>query len=156
MQKAPQESKRYRLLSSISKLMDSKFTIPGTKVKFGLDPILSLIPAAGDIVTTGVSLMLVWQMHTYGASRKLVIKMLVNVFLDAVISSVPLLGSVFDIFFKANDRNVRLLKEHYEEGKHQGSGNGIIIAIMIGIIVVIGLCVYVAYKLAEYLFEALF
>lgn len=145
-----------RWVERISRLMDSKFTIPGTKIRFGLDPVFSLIPVFGDLATYFVSGVLIYTMYNNGASRKLVIKMAINATLDAIIGAIPIVGTVFDMFFKANERNVKLLKEHYYEGKHTGSGKGLLIAsISVLVILVIGI-LYVVWKLLAALFEFLF
>ena len=136
----------------IAKLLDSKFEIPGTGIRFGLDPLLSLMPVLGDLVTLIISSMLIYTMHNHGASRKVVVKMMLNAGLDTVIGAIPLVGTVFDVFYRANDRNVRLLKEHYFEGKHQGSGAGLLFIIVLIAIVVIALVVYGVYKLFEAVF----
>lgn len=136
----------------IARLLDSRFVIPGTKIRFGIDPVLSLFPVAGDLATFIVSGALVYTMYKQGASRKVVIKMILNSTLDAVIGAIPIVGTVFDIFYRANDRNVRLLKEHYFEGKHQGSGRGLLIAISIGALLVVVATFYGIYKLFEAIF----
>lgn len=136
----------------IARLLDSKFEIPGTGIRFGLDPLLSLIPLLGDLITLVISAMLIQTMQKHGASRKVVVKMLINAGLDTVIGAIPLVGTVFDVFYRANDRNVRLLREHYYEGKHQGSGTGLLILILLIIVAIIAVVVYGMWKLAEALF----
>ena len=139
-------------IERVARWMDSRFLIPGTNIRFGIDPLMSLLPIIGDLMTYIVSGMLIYTMHNEGASRKVVIKMILNSTLDAVIGAIPLVGTVFDIFYRANDRNVRLLKEHYLEGKHQGSGKGILIAIAVGALLVVGAACYGTYKLFEAIF----
>lgn len=136
-------------VEQLSKLMDSRFEIPGTKIRFGIDPILSLLPVFGDLVTFIVSGMLINTMRNHGASRNVVIKMILNATLDAVIGTIPLVGTIFDVFYKANDRNIKLLKEHYFEGKHQGSGNGLLFFIAIVCIIIVAAAFYGIYKLFE-------
>ena len=136
----------------LARWMDSKFLIPGTNIRFGIDPLMSLFPIVGDLMTYIVSGMLIYTMHNEGASRKVVIRMILNSTLDAIIGVIPLVGTVFDIFYRANDRNVKLLKEHYLEGKHQGSGTGLLIVIAIVAIAVVGLAFYGMYKLLEAIF----
>ncbi|HZI24293.1 MAG TPA: DUF4112 domain-containing protein [Chryseolinea sp.] len=136
----------------LARWMDSKFLIPGTNIRFGIDPLMSLFPIVGDLMTYIVSGMLIYTMHNEGASRKVVIRMILNSTLDAIIGVIPLVGTVFDIFYRANDRNVKLLKEHYLEGKHQGSGTGLLIVIAIVAIAVVGLALYGMYKLLEAIF----
>ena len=139
-------------IERIARWLDSKFVIPGTNIRFGLDPLMSLIPVAGDLVTYIISGMLVYNMSQRGASRKVVIKMILNSTLDAIIGMIPVVGTFFDIFYRSNDRNVRLLKEHYFEGKHQGSGNGILIFVAVMAIALVGLAFYGMYKLIETIF----
>lgn len=136
----------------ISRLMDSRFEIPGTGIRFGLDPILSFMPLFGDLVTLGISGMLIYTMHNHGASRKVVIKMMLNAVFDTVIGAIPVVGTVFDVFYRANERNVKLLKEYYHEGKHQGSGKGLLIAMLLLTLLIIGALGYGIWKLFEALF----
>src|SRR5687768_9274510 len=133
-------------IERIAQWMDSRFVIPGTDIRFGIDPMMSLFPIIGDLMTYVVSCVLIYTMYNEGASRKVVIKMILNSTLDAIIGAIPLVGTVFDIFYRANDRNVKLLKEHYLEGKHQGSGTGLLIVIAIVAIAVVGLALYGMYK----------
>ena len=136
----------------VAKLLDSKFEIPGTGIRFGLDPILSFIPLLGDLITLIISSMLIYTMHNHGASRKVVVKMLLNAGLDTLIGAVPLVGTVFDVFYRANDRNIRLLKEHYYEGKHQGSGTDLLLTILFIALLIIAVIVYGIWKLLEWIF----
>ena len=103
-------------------------------------------------MTYAVSGMLIYTMYNKGASRKVVIKMILNSTLDAIIGAIPLVGTVFDIFYRSNDRNVRLLKEHYFEGKHQGSGKGLLAVIAFVAVIVVGAAFYGMYKLLEAIF----
>jgi hypothetical protein len=106
-------------------LMDEKFKLKGTKFRFGLDPLINLIPFLGDIIGFGVSAVLVFVMWRNGASRKLVILMSLNIIADLTIGAIPIIGNVFDFFFKANSKNIRLLRAYYYEGKYQGKGNDV-------------------------------
>lgn len=141
-----------RSFEQISRIMDSKFEIPGTGIRFGLDPVFSLMPVLGDLITLIISSMLIYTMHNHGASRKVVIKMMLNAGLDTVIGAIPLVGTVFDVFYKANERNVRLLREHYYEGKHQGSGKGLLAIIILIAVLIIAAVVFGIWKLLEAIF----
>ena len=145
---------RLKSIAKISKLMDSQFEIGG--FKFGLDPILNLIPFAGDAATGVVSFALVYSMHKHGASGKIVVKMLWNVLVDLVVGAIPLLGWVFDFYFKANDRNIKLLNEHYLEGKHTGSGKGIFTWILIGFVLFIALAIWAIWTITSWLVGIIF
>ncbi|HEY8399672.1 MAG TPA: DUF4112 domain-containing protein [Cytophagaceae bacterium] len=138
-------------LEQFSRLLDSQFTIPGTKIRFGLDPIIGLIPGLGDAAGYILSFIMLAYMTKYGIGGKALFKMLGNILLDAIIGSIPVLGILFDVGYKANDRNVKILKEYYQEGKHQGSGKGIIITIILIFIVFLVLILYGIYKLFEYI-----
>lgn len=137
----------------MTKLLDSKFKIPGTNIRFGLDPILSLMPVVGDLITLVISSMLIYTMRNHGASRKVVVMMMLNAGLDTIIGAVPLVGTVFDVFYRSNERNLRLLKEHYYEGKHQGSGTGLLLMIFLIAVLVIVAVIYGIWKLFEAIFQ---
>jgi len=122
------------LVSVYAKLLDSQFKIPGTEFRFGLDAIAGLIPIGGDAVSFLASGALVLTMVRHGASGQLAARMLGNIAIDALVGAVPFLGDLFDVAFKANNRNVALLKEHYEEGKHTGSGWGIFLGTLLALL----------------------
>lgn len=147
-----ENEKDLKWIERFSKVLDSKFSVPGTKIRFGIDPILSLFPVFGDLLTFMLSGVLIYTMHQHGASRNVVIKMVLNSTLDAIIGSIPLVGTVFDVFYRSNDRNVRLLKEHYFEGKHQGSGNGLLFTVIICAVILVAAAFYGVYKLLEAIF----
>lgn len=136
-------------------LMDNQFRLPGTKFRFGLDPILGLLPVAGDLASFAVSATLVMTMARHGASSKLVVLMLLNIGFDAILGSIPIIGNVFDFFFKANERNVRLLKAHYEQGKYQGSGKNIIAVVLVGIIIMFALLLWLLWEMAVWAYHLL-
>jgi hypothetical protein len=134
----------------IAHLFDSQFRVPGTKFRFGLDPIINFFPVAGDAAGFMVSAALVITMARHGVSRKVIILMLLNVFIDGVVGAIPLIGQVFDFYYKANNRNIKLLKEHYEEGRHQGSGSGVIVMVCGVLLLFLALFVFLSYKIIVY------
>ena len=140
-------------IDRISWLMDNQFKIGS--FRFGLDPILNLIPLGGAIAGFGTSLVLVIAMWRNGASPKLVIRMLLNICFDAVLGSIPFLGNLFDFFSKANEKNIKLLRQHYYEGKHTGSGIGIIISILAVFFILIGVTFYLIWTLFSWAFSLL-
>lgn len=143
-------------VNRISRLMDSKFTLPGTNIRFGVDPIIGLIPGVGDLGSYGVSLALIYTMRKHGASNLLITRMLINASIDAVIGAIPILGAIFDFWFKANTRNAKLLQEYYEEGKHQGSGKGLIAVILVMAFLIMAALIFFAIKFIIALFEFTF
>jgi hypothetical protein len=142
---------KIKWVEKVSHLMDDQFRLPGTNFRFGLDPIINFIPVAGDLGGFAVSTVLLLTMAKHGASRKVLLLMTLNVILDSTIGAIPILGHIFDFAYKSNTRNIRLLKEHYEEGKHQGSGKGIIAWIIIVLILSLVLIVYTLWTLISWL-----
>ncbi len=145
---------RLKWVERIAHLFDDQFRIPGTQFRFGLDPIINLFPVAGDAAGMMVSAALLITMARNGASRKVIILMLVNVLIDGLIGAIPLIGQVFDFYYKANLRNIKLLKEHYEEGRHHGSGNGVIAMIVIVLVLFLAAFVYLSYWLVSVIIHA--
>lgn len=143
----------FKWVERISTLMDNKFSI-GT-FRFGLDPLLNFIPFAGQAVTFGTSLVLVIVMYRNGVGSKVAVRMLINVMIDAVIGSIPLLGNLFDFFSKANQKNIILLREHYFEGKHQGSAKRLLLSVFALLLMVCGFLFYLMWILAEWLFQSI-
>jgi hypothetical protein len=137
----------------IAYLLDEKFKLPGTNFRFGLDPVINLIPFAGDVSGFIVAAALVCVMAKQGVSRKVLILMVLNVVLDAIIGAIPLIGQVFDFYYKSNSRNIKLLKEHYQEGKHQGSGTGVLVMIFLVLFVFFGLFLFGLFKLLQIVFS---
>jgi hypothetical protein len=99
-------------LKHLSRLMDSVFEIPGLRVKFGLDALLGLVPALGDLASSAVALIILKAAAQRGVSRVTMARMGFNLLVDWLIGSIPILGDVFDVYWKANVRNVELLERH--------------------------------------------
>ncbi len=144
-------SNELKWVERVSRLLDSKFRIPGTSIRFGLDPIFGLFPVAGDVGTALISLSLIYTMYQHGASGKLVARMILNVLIDAIFGSIPVIGAFFDIYYKANNRNVKLLKQYHEEGRHRGSATGVVISVLIVTILILVLLIYGTWLVLEYL-----
>jgi Domain of unknown function (DUF4112) len=102
-----------RNLERVAWLMDRVVTIPGTKISVGLDAVLGLLPIGGDVLTGLVQagLVLVALRH-YKVPRTIAARMMANVLLDIAVGSIPILGDLFDVAFKANSRNLKLLEPY--------------------------------------------
>ncbi len=105
---------RLRDLDELARNLDSRWRIPGTGIRFGLDAVAGLIPGVGDVAAALVSGHIILHAARAGAPAHVLGRMAGNVALDTVVGSIPVLGSVFDLFYKANNRNVRLLRRHLE------------------------------------------
>lgn len=102
-------------LDRYATLMDARFRVPGTRIRFGLDPIIGLLPGIGDALGLALSLYVVVEAIRLGVSKRVLFRMLRNVGLEALVGVVPVLGDVFDIGFKANLRNAVLLRSYIED-----------------------------------------
>jgi hypothetical protein len=97
---------------TLSRLLDNAIPIPGTRFRLGLDPVLGLLPGAGDFVGAALSVYMVIEAARFGLPRKTLVQMVTNLVLDSVGGSVPVLGDLFDATWKANSRNLALLEAH--------------------------------------------
>ena len=101
-------------LESLARVMDSAIRVPGTNITFGADAVMGVVPVLGNATTTLVSAYIIWEARRLGVSRTTMARMIGNVGLDALVSAVPLLGNIGDVFFKANRRNMALLRRHLD------------------------------------------
>ena len=101
-------------LRRVSRLLDNAISIPGTKISFGLDPILGLIPGGGDTVTGGIAAYIVVEAARMGIPRDILGKMVGNILIDSFAGTVPVVGDLFDIGWKANVKNIELLEKHLD------------------------------------------
>ncbi len=146
------ENPQLQWVDTFSRVLDTKFRVPGTKQRFGVDFVLGLIPGVGDVLSLSMSGVLIATMARHGASPRLVVRMLINVFLDATIGAVPVLGNVFDFFYKANYRNAELMREYYEEGRHQGSIWPVVAGVVLAILLMIGVTFWLIIELFSWIF----
>ena len=98
-------------LKQLEHLFDRAFTFPGTNFRFGLDGIFGLVPVAGDAATAGVSMLLVADAWKSGARKRTLARMAKNVGVDFLVGSIPLVGDLFDFGYKANTKNIKLLRD---------------------------------------------
>jgi hypothetical protein len=103
-------------LRQVADLLDSRFRIPGTRIRFGLDPILALLPGIGSLASPLFTVALLAQAVYQRVPRVIMLRMLVNALLDALIGAVPVAGAVGDLFYRANLRNLALLERHARPG----------------------------------------
>ena len=107
----PEErSRRLHDLDRLADALDSRFRIPGTKIRFGYDSLIGFIPGIGDAASVLPAGWIIYQGHRLGAPKRTLARMATNVAIDSVVGSIPLLGDLFDVGFKANRRNIGILK----------------------------------------------
>jgi hypothetical protein len=114
-------AERIARIEWLSTLLDTAIVVPGTNIRFGLDALIGLVPGIGDAISTLLALYIVREARAVGAPRLLIARMLANVALDGVVGAVPVAGDLFDVAFRANRRNVALLRQHLERAdrKHR-------------------------------------
>jgi hypothetical protein len=110
-------------VARIARLLDSALVSPGTKIRFGLDPLIGLIPGAGDAVTTALSAYVVYEAYRAGLPPLLVLRMAINVVIDLIVGALPILGDIGDVFWRANQRNLKIFDDYLATRR----GNGVII-----------------------------
>ena len=96
---------------ALARVMDELVRIPGTRIRFGLDALIGLIPGAGDVVTSGVSAYVLLAATRLGAPPSVLARMTGNILLDLLVGAIPVVGDLFDVGWKANTRNVALLEQ---------------------------------------------
>lgn len=141
----------------LAEWLDSRFTIPGTNIRFGLDPIISLIPGAGDWLAGMISSYFILQGVRADLPPVVLWRMGFNVLIDISIGSIPLLGDLFDVGWKANIRNAELLEEYKQNAKTTEQHSRWMlwsIAILL-ILLIIGLLLLIGWLIAS-IFEVLF
>jgi hypothetical protein len=133
----PGQQQRIELLRRVSRLLDSAVPVPGTSFRFGLDPILGLIPGLGDLVSPIFTLGVIWQAREFGVPRVVLMRMIFNAGLDMLIGLFPVVGDLFDFAWKSNNKNFALLERHAYEEHHPSAGDWIFVVISIALLIVI-------------------
>jgi hypothetical protein len=103
-------------IDRLATLFDVAFLIPGTKIRFGVEALLRLVPGIGDAAASVLSLYLIYEAAKLDVPATLLARMLVNVALEAAAGAVPVAGDAFDVMFRANRRNVTLLRQYFARG----------------------------------------
>jgi hypothetical protein len=116
-------------VEAVSLLMDSLFEIPGTKVRIGLDALIGIVPVVGDLISQIISSYIIWEARRLGVSRFTMARMIGNSTIDTVVGMIPFAGDAFDIAFRANLKNLALLKAHLAKHGHvrRGGASGQVI-----------------------------
>jgi hypothetical protein len=127
----PGQEQRLELLRRVARLLDSAMTVPGTSIRVGLDPILGLFPGLGDLVSPLFTIGLLWQARELGLPRVVLLRMIFNVAIDTLLGIVPVVGDLFDVAWRANERNMALLERHAFEERRPLPGDWMFVILMI-------------------------
>ena len=107
-------------VEALEKLLERAFQIPGTKIPFGLDSIIGLVPVLGDLITAAMGAYIVWEARNLGMSKWQLIRMTANVGIDTAIGAIPIVGDAFDLVWRSNTKNLRIIKKHLDK-HHPGT-----------------------------------
>lgn len=119
---------------ALSRLLDNAIAVPGTNYRFGLDPILGLLPGGGDTFTGLISTYIIWEAASMGLPRSTLIRMTWNVLLEVIVGTIPFIGDLFDFAWKANARNARLLEQHLANPRTSRRADQAFALVLIGVI----------------------
>jgi hypothetical protein len=129
--------RRLEALRQMARLLDSGFEIPGTTYRFGLDPIVGLVPVIGDLISPLFTIGILWQSRDLRIPRLVQIRMLMNVAIDTFLGMVPVIGDLFDVAWKANDMNYALLEQHAFEERRPSAGDWLFVSLLVGLLLLI-------------------
>lgn len=113
----PTRSDAVKRMETVAFLLDSAFVLPGTSRRIGIDAIIGLVPGLGDIATTLLSTYVIWEARNLGVSKLALGRMLGNLAIHASVGAIPVVGDVFDAFFRVNQRNMKIVRKQLENKK---------------------------------------
>ncbi len=133
----PGQASRLEALRKVARLLDSALPVPGTSARFGLDPILGLIPGLGDLVSPLFTLGVILQAREIGVPGVVLLRMIFNVAIDTIVGLVPIVGDLFDFAWKSNNMNLALLEQHAEEVRPGSRGDWTFVIVSIALLLII-------------------
>ena len=130
--KARRREETDAILDLVTKVMDTIFRVPGTKFRFGVNPLIGFIPVIGDQIDAAISTAVLFRSVRYRLPKIVLARMALNVLLNALFQGIPIVGDLFTFFFKANRMNYELLRKHAGTGKPVTRGDWIFVGAIIG------------------------
>jgi len=125
-------------VETIAWLLDNSIPVPGTGGRrFGIDAIIGFVPVVGDLVSGSIGLFVVWRGSRMGLPRVVVARMLANTAIDMAIGAIPFIGDAFDLWFKANTRNLGLMRRHLEQPELSTRGDWTALLGLVGAVVLV-------------------
>jgi uncharacterized protein DUF4112 len=101
-------------LDRLARLFDTAFFVPGTNIRFGVEAVMRLVPGVGDAAASALSCWLLYEAHRLEVPKHVFARLAANVAIEGIVGAVPILGDLFDVGFRANRRNVQILREYFE------------------------------------------
>lgn len=134
----PDRSRALTEVETLAWILDNSIPVPGTGGRrFGIDAIIGFVPVVGDLVSGGIGLFVVWRASRLGLPRVVVARMLANSAIDLAIGSIPVLGDAFDLWFKANTRNIGLMRRHLEHPEASTRDEWLVLLGLVGVVVLV-------------------
>jgi hypothetical protein len=146
-------ARRIELLRRWSRLMDSAYRVPGTRLRFGWDPIVGLVPGVGDVATASFAVTILYHAYLLGVPKVVMGRMLLNILLDLAVGLVPFAGDIADVAWKSNSANLALLERHERPDVKPTSGDWAIV--LIAMVLVGGMLALVLTSVALMAYTAL-
>jgi Domain of unknown function (DUF4112) len=131
----PKHARQLELLRAWSRLLDNRFRVPGTDMRFGLDPIVGLFPLLGDIATPLFGLVIVVHAFRMGIPAIVQARMLANILIDSAVGAVPVVGDLFDFAWKSNTMNLALLELHAYEVVRPSTADWLVVSGVVAVLV---------------------
>lgn len=149
----PRQRSGLERVRALSRLLDNAIAVPGTDYRFGIDPLIGLLPGGGDTFTGLISAYIIWEAALMGLPRSTLIRMTWNVLLEVIVGTIPFIGDLFDFAWKANARNARLLEKHLAHPRTSRRADRAFALVLIGLILLV---VMAAIGLSVWILGALF
>lgn len=132
------QSRALAEVQTIAWLLDNSIPVPGTGGRrFGIDAVIGFVPVVGDLISGGIGLFVVWRGSRLGLPRVVVARMLANTAIDMAIGAIPVLGDAFDLWFKANTRNLGLMRRHLEQPDLSTRSDWVVLLGLVGAVVLV-------------------
>jgi len=133
-----------REVETLAWLLDNSIPVPGTGGRrIGVDGLIGLVPVVGDLASAGMGLFVVWRGSRLGLPRVVVVRMLLNSAIDFAVGAIPVIGDAFDLWFKANTRNLRLMHRYVEAPETSTKPQWLVIAVVGGaVLLLLGLVIW--------------
>lgn len=149
-------SPRYDIVKYLAEILDRRFTIPGTSIRIGLDPLIGLIPGVGDALASLAGSVILLVAAQSQLPKIVLVRMGLNIAINGIIGAIPLFGDLFSIWFKSNMKNIALLERHaLRERRASSAGDWLfVIGLFVGVFLVIAGAVVGIFWLLARLWEA--